>query len=284
MLQACEALAEAHAPASSTAISSRRTSSSRAAPTARRSVKVLDFGISKAAALERRAGQALTQTAARHGLAALHVARAAQVGARRRRAHRHLGARRHPVRAAHRRGRLPAPTRCPSSTCSILQAPPTPLAPSAARTRRRRSRRSCCAASRRIPARRYASVAELALALAEFAPGARAAVRRAHRHASPAPSAPARPASPRRLHALRSPAPPRGGSRPARARRPQRPARPASAARTAPRRRPRTRTPRATRCQQQYGAQPTPHHHPLRSRSTPRPSPPRRGWPRPRSS
>ena len=88
--------------ASSTAISSRRTSSSRAGPTGRPRVKVLDFGISK----QQPTGGAdagVTKTQAVLGLAAVHVARADALDEGRRRARRRLGARRRPPRA--RRGR-----------------------------------------------------------------------------------------------------------------------------------------------------------------------------------
>ena len=101
--------------ASSTATSSRRTSSSPRAPTARRCIKVLDFGISKVAGADAVEGMALTRTTAVMGSPLLHVARADALDAERRRAHRHLVARRHPLRAPHQTLPFKATTRFSSS-------------------------------------------------------------------------------------------------------------------------------------------------------------------------
>ena len=108
--------------ASSTAISSRRTCSSRTARGGMQLVKVLDFGISKVTA-GGRARVSLTAHHRRHGLAALHVARAAARDARTSTPHRHLGARRDAVPA-----RLGAtcpgrPTRSPSCRSKIAIDP-----------------------------------------------------------------------------------------------------------------------------------------------------------------
>ena len=116
VLQACEALAEAHAlgivhrdlkPAN--LFLTRRADGSPL-------VKVLDFGISKVPASASGVDMALTQTTTIMGSAALHVARADAVRQARRPPHRHLGARgvslrAHRARAALFRRELPGALR-----------------------------------------------------------------------------------------------------------------------------------------------------------------------------
>ena len=94
--QACEAIAEAHA----LGIVHRDLKPAnlflrRGAPTARRCVKVLDFGISKLDDAQGRLAER-HEHAGDPRLADVHVARADALDARRRRADRHLGARRRP--------------------------------------------------------------------------------------------------------------------------------------------------------------------------------------------
>ena len=92
--------------ASSTATSSRRTSSSRGAPTASPLVKVLDFGISKVTG-HRRLAQRDHDRHAMMGSPLYMSPEQIRSAQERRRAHRHLGARRHPLRADDRGDAVP---------------------------------------------------------------------------------------------------------------------------------------------------------------------------------
>ena len=118
-------------------------------------VKVLDFGISKLGARRSTTRSRLTQTVALMGSPLYMSPEQLRSRARRRRAHRHLVARRHAARAAR-------PARSPSSADTVPELyvahPPGRARSRSARPARRarpRSRRSSRAASRRI--RRAAS-------------------------------------------------------------------------------------------------------------------------------
>jgi eukaryotic-like serine/threonine-protein kinase len=168
VLQACEALAEAHVagivhrdlkPAN--LFLTRRADGSP-------SVKVLDFGISKAALSSDAPGQALTQTAAVLGspsyMAPEQLKSARQVDART--DVWALGIILHELMTGEVAFRADT---VPELYVSILQSPPTPL-----RQRLPNAPPALEAVLLRClekdPARRYASVGELALALADFAP------------------------------------------------------------------------------------------------------------------
>jgi serine/threonine-protein kinase len=268
VLQACEALAEAHVggivhrdlkPAN--LFLTRRADGSP-------SVKVLDFGISKAALSPDGAGQALTQTAAVLGSpsymapeqlkSARHVDPRTDVWA--------LGIILHELMTGEVAFRADT---VPELYVSILQAQPTALrtslpgAPPALEAVLLR----CL---EKDPARRYASVGELALALAEFAPAsAQPSVERIAKITG-AVRAP-RPASPR----VHTPPPAYGGGVA-----PTLGPTSSTAGTPAAHRGPYGAQPHATHAAgyappQQYAPQPTPHRHPQAYYAAPQPAAPK---------
>ena len=150
--------------ASFIAISSRRTSSSPSAPTARALVKVLDFGISKAAQSDGSPRPAAHRDAGGLRLADVHVPRADPQLEERRRAERRVVARRRALRAPHGQAAVHRRQRCrPACLGHRRRAVPAVArsspGPAGARGGRPRvaSRRTPRVASARRPSSRCAS-------------------------------------------------------------------------------------------------------------------------------
>ena len=134
LLQACEAIAEAH----SLGIIHRDLKPANLflarCGDGTTELKVLDFGISK---IEGPDELEATKTGQIDGLAQVHVARADALGARRRRAHRHLVAGCHPLRARRRARALPR-----RDDAAPVRAGAARLASGAARSQPRPPRRA----------------------------------------------------------------------------------------------------------------------------------------------
>ena len=133
----------------------------RSAPTARRRVKVLDFGISKAGRPSGRRRAASPRRSAVMGSPLYMSPEQMRSSQRRRRAHRHLGARRRSSTSS-----SPALPPFDAETMTelvrgILQDPPPLRCARAGRTCRRQLEAVVCGASRRTATARFANVAQL---------------------------------------------------------------------------------------------------------------------------